>query len=136
MLESKKPFQYFLLLLLTAFLLSGSLLASLVILKNQLDFQKESVEFNKPCSLTVVNAFSSFPYAISYDRNNQKQIDFIIKLHTKAQSIKLFFCFLLLFFVFKTLFKETFFIYLVRVNYFILDLDICILSAKAHPPTF
>jgi hypothetical protein len=99
--------------------------------------QPSTEKCTKSTNSTIISkTISDTPLAFSCNRQDQTNSDFLIRFTSKLlQTFKLLFCFLLLSLLFKGTSKETFIIYLTRVQYFIADLNICILSSRAHPPT-
>jgi hypothetical protein len=72
-----------------------------------------------------------------YGTYQELENDFLanFKNSKQLQIVKLLLSILFLFPLFKSINKESFLIFLIRIQYFISDLKIHLLSSRAHPPT-
>jgi hypothetical protein len=135
-LNKNKFFQLFLsfLLILVIICLEGFL--TIKSMKDQTPFCIEN--HTKSEQAYIIFEASSVQYLDNpFNRHDQMNEAFLVKLQSKLQQcIRLFFYLFTLFFLLRSISKKIWRIYQNRMQYFIVDLDIYLLSSRAHPPTY
>lgn len=136
MIKFRSAIQLLLLILLSTTFICGHAELSSEIVSSEL--QTSSLKTSQQTGSCALNkAVKATQFAISYNRQEQVGVRtlLVLKNNKYLNLLKLLLFFVLVTFLFVGTSNETFFIYKNRIQYFISDLKIHLLSARAHPPT-